>query len=82
MDALPQAGVLRGRARLRARKGASHVKQRYRLVTLVFGVMYTVARAREGVRNTSGITRMSPPGAPGGSGEARGVPHLGHAIRR
>eukprot|EP00966_Prymnesium_polylepis_P240793 5568519-Prymnesium_polylepis.1 len=32
-----------------------------------------------GVRNTSGITVMSPPGAPGGSGEARGVPHLGQA---
>ena len=40
----------------------------------------TVARAREGVRNTSGITRMSPPGACGGGGEARGVPHLGPAF--
>ena len=39
----------------------------------------TVARGREGVRNTSGITWMSPPGATGGSGEARGVPHLGPA---
>ena len=34
-DAPPQAGVLEGRARLHARKGAGHVKQRYRLVTLV-----------------------------------------------
>ena len=34
---------------------------------------------REGVRNTSGFTGMSPPGAPGGGGEARGVPHLGPA---
>ena len=39
----------------------------------------TVAREREGVRNTSGFTGMSPPGAPGGGGEARGVPHLGPA---
>ena len=42
-------------------------------------VWYTVAGAREGVRNTSGFTGMSPPGAPGGGGEARGVPHLGPA---
>ena len=41
--------------------------------------LYTVARARWGVRFTSGITGMSPPGAPGGLGEARGVPHLGRA---
>ena len=44
----------------------------------------TVARVRGGVRNTTGFTVMSPPGAPGGCGEARGVPHLnkrnvGHA---
>ena len=32
-----------------------------------------------GVRNTSGFTVMSPPGEPGGCGEARGVPHLGQA---
>ena len=44
-----------------------------------YGVMDTVARARGGVRNTSGFTVMSPPGAPGGCGEARGVPHLGQA---
>ena len=35
MDSFPQARFLKGRARLRARKGAGHVKQRYRLVTLV-----------------------------------------------
>ena len=45
-----------------------------------FHVLDTVARAREGVRNTSGFTGMSPPGAPGGGGEARGVPHLGPAL--
>ena len=39
-------------------------------------VMGTVARGREGVRNTSGFTGISPPGAPGGGGEARRVPHL------
>ena len=43
-------------------------------------VWYTVAGTREGVRNTSGFTGMSPPGAPGGGGEARGVPHLGPAL--
>ena len=42
-------------------------------------VMHTVARGRGGVRNTSGFTVMSPPGALGGWGEARGVPHLGLA---
>ena len=42
-------------------------------------VLYTVDWARGGVRNTSGITWMSPPGATGGRGEARGVPHLGPA---
>ena len=42
-------------------------------------VMRTVAREREGVRNTSGFNVMPPRGAPGGCGEARGVPHLGHA---
>ena len=45
-------------------------------------VMDTVAREQGGVRFTSGITRMSPPGAAGGGGEARGVPHLRHATRR
>jgi hypothetical protein len=40
------------------------------------GDTHTVARARGGVRNTLGFTVMSPPGAPGGCGEARGVPHL------
>ena len=33
-------------------------------------VMGTVARTREGVRNTSGIAVMTPPGAPGGLGDA------------
>ena len=41
--------------------------------------MRTVARTQEGVRNTSGITVVSPPGATGGGGEARGVPHLGQS---
>ena len=40
-------------------------------------VMYMVARARGGVRYTSGFTGMSPSGACGGGSEAQGVPHLG-----
>ena len=44
-------------------------------------VRRTVARAQGGVRSTSGFTSMSPPGAPGDRGEARGVvlsnQHLG-----
>ena len=41
---------------------------------------YTVDRAGEGVRYTSGFTVAAPPGAPGNPSEARGVPHLGPGL--